>query len=834
MAAMVKTARVTTRKAAPSAQATAKPQPSGAIANGPQPAGKSARKRSKTGLSECSQAASEWQKAIKSGQKAPSAVYLKLAQCRAATRVSKAASLKARSGKITDHAAAGVAARQEKRVANNLATDSARKARLKDLLQKRNARPISDHDKAHAAATAAKVTGQSNTGPSGSLSRLRASKQPTAKPAPKAKPDKQALKKLKERNKPVEPLKPATTAPADKAAALVARVRGSAMYNTNRIKARENRDVAAASVTYKQAFGQLPAPHSSVKATKPAPEPATSPIKRRLKDRKRFVGPKAPKPAPAPAQPAKPGYSETKKSIARIRLKEKARAEQTSGVQTLKTGDIKADPSRFQYKLNTAGPVGVTDQFKGTENWNKELAGVIQVWKDPSNSQTYVVNGHHRFELAQRLGVQKLNVQYIKAKTDVEARMKGALTNIAEGRGTSVDAAKFFRDQPHVKDWNAELKGRGISLKEKTAAEGLALKDLAPPIWRDVVNEVTPVSRGVAIGKAGLRHEDQVGLYRKAQTGNWSAGKTSEFATEVKNSSLVKVKTGGLFGDDEELNVYEHRAALADRFKTRESTVHKLFSKVARGRNANQIESVGNNKIDVQASAERATQADNALMVFERERKYSGVVSKILNHHAERIAKGEKLDKVYPQFEKQMAQALRMTNQGKFERRDQRLKAAKEAANKPKPIVRRLKDRKRSVATKAPAPAKFSRNGELAPGRGTDFRKSRAAYLIEDRKNSQNARKAFAEATREKELPWMVDGVEITGDPNHRPQISMPVARFTSQRNQKADELRQKRFERLGKGYELKKQAPKGSKKKRSATTGQTSTAARLRAKRTA
>lgn len=376
-----------------------------------------------------------------------------------------------------------------------------------------------------------------------------------------------------------------------------------------------------------------------------------------------------------PVAEQRPGMASTRETITKVKAKERTRAENQSGVQTLKTGQLTADPDQFQYKMNTAGPVGVTNQFKETKVWNKELAGVIQVWKSPSNSKTFVVNGHHRYELAQRLGVSKLNVQYIQAQSPAEARMKGALTNIAEGRGTSVDAAKFFRDQPNVKDWSNELKSKGINLSERTASEGLALKDVHPKIWRDVVNEMTPLSRAVSIGKSGLQQEDQLNLYNRSTAGNWTSGKTSEFATELKNSARTKVKSGGLFGDDEEVSVFEHRAALSDRLKGRLSSDKNLFSKVARGRNASRIESVGANRIDKESSASRATEADNALMTFDRERKYSGRVNNELNNFGKRVAGGEKVDKVYNEFEKRMTQTLRLINQGKFERRAARLKA---------------------------------------------------------------------------------------------------------------------------------------------------------------
>lgn len=358
---------------------------------------------------------------------------------------------------------------------------------------------------------------------------------------------------------------------------------------------------------------------------------------------------------PRGLMPPERSLSQSKTMVSRVKAKQLAKTQANSGVTTLKTGNIKVDPERFQYKLNT-GSSGVTDQFQDTRVWNKELAGVVQVWKDPANNQTYVVNGHHRFELAQRLGVNKLNVQYIQAKDAAEARQKGALTNIAEGRGTSIDAAKFLRDSK-INNPEQVFQSRGISLSEKTASEGLALRNLAKPIWSKVINEQTPVSRAVAIGKSGLREEDQIGLFNKAEKGQWTASKTLEFGKELKRAPLVKTSSGNLFGDDEFINTAEQRASLAERFRTRMKTDLNLFGKVARSRNAGRLEQVGQNKIDVQSSQVQAKQADQALQMFDIERNY-GLVSRTLDKYATRIAGGTKLDKVYPDFERQVSKQL--------------------------------------------------------------------------------------------------------------------------------------------------------------------------------
>jgi hypothetical protein len=90
---------------------------------------------------------------------------------------------------------------------------------------------------------------------------------------------------------------------------------------------------------------------------------------------------------------------------------------------------------------------GVKEETRIEGPWNEDFAGQLQVWLNPEDGQTYVVNGHHRLEAAKRLGASRVAVRFIKsAQNPIEARTVGALTNIAEGRGTPLDVAKLFRD----------------------------------------------------------------------------------------------------------------------------------------------------------------------------------------------------------------------------------------------------------------------------------------------------------------------------------------------------------------------------------------------------
>ena len=152
-------------------------------------------------------------------------------------------------------------------------------------------------------------------------------------------------------------------------------------------------------------------------------------------------------------------------------------------VRSVPTQDLTLDPRRFQYKLNTS-PEGVTDLLKG-KRWNDDLAGVISVWHDPADGKTYVVNGHHRAILAKETGTPEVAVRYLKAPDAASARAIGALQNIAEGRGTPVDAAKFFRDSGLTPK---DLEAKGISMGEATAANGVALSRLSPQLFDDAVS----------------------------------------------------------------------------------------------------------------------------------------------------------------------------------------------------------------------------------------------------------------------------------------------------------------------------------------------------------
>lgn len=338
-----------------------------------------------------------------------------------------------------------------------------------------------------------------------------------------------------------------------------------------------------------------------------------------------------------------------------------------SGIAEVEVDKLKVDPKRFQYKIlgaqNSTGTVG---SLSGVKKWDPNLAGIIQIWQDPKDRQVYVINGHNRTERAKSLGVKTMTAKFIKADSAQEARAVGALTNIAEGRGNSLDAAKFFRDSGLSKQ---DLENKGIPMREKIATDGLALSSLSEPLFNRVVQGTLPEQRAVTIGQSLKDHKQQQELIdlieKEEKRGRKINNDTiAELTDMVVGAPKITESQGGLFDllgfSPETRSLAVEKAQLQASIKRQLSREKKLFGVVGKSKAAQDLAKAGN-QINVEESAQISDTAAKALDSFDKEKNLSGEVSRSINEAAERIANGENAKKVEKETYERVLASLQKT-----------------------------------------------------------------------------------------------------------------------------------------------------------------------------
>jgi hypothetical protein len=297
-------------------------------------------------------------------------------------------------------------------------------------------------------------------------------------------------------------------------------------------------------------------------------------------------------------------------------------------------------PEKFQWRRNL-GQGGVDSSLKHIKVWNPDLAGVVAAWKDPADGKTYIINGHHRYERAAALGVKNLDIKYINAPDAKNAKMIGALINIAEGHGEPVDAAIALRESGKTgKQLEEEY---GISLKRSLAQKGFALSKLDRGIITAIQNGEIPEEWGVIIGNS-IESEDTQWLTVKSLLREKTKGRriTDRFVEEYTNEingipKIVHVQKI-LFGDEvTETPIIVERTELREYAAKQIAEDKSLFGLVSKSSKAQRLTEEGST-VDVDRSKKIAEDAKTASEALARFASIKGIINDLLNKYAEELA----------------------------------------------------------------------------------------------------------------------------------------------------------------------------------------------------
>lgn len=308
-------------------------------------------------------------------------------------------------------------------------------------------------------------------------------------------------------------------------------------------------------------------------------------------------------------------------------------------VYTVDPKSLKTDPKRFQYKVSGIKADGVSDELRGVKSWNPALGGTLLVWRDPADGQDYVVNGHHRHELAARTGAESINVRYLEADSPKVARAAGALANIAEGRGTALDAAKFMRDTGSTPE---DLQQYGISLSGRVASDAVHLRDLSDKAFQQLTNGVISEDQAAAVAKHLKDHALQDLLFKRLQQREndgkeWGRREIGTAARKLAQAGKVTEKTENLFGAfEDEKSTFDQEVELESHIGRVLGQRASDYAALSSQKRANRVAGAGN-VLAVDENQRRKQQAESAVEDFDRESGLKSPISQIIQDHAAQL-----------------------------------------------------------------------------------------------------------------------------------------------------------------------------------------------------
>jgi len=328
----------------------------------------------------------------------------------------------------------------------------------------------------------------------------------------------------------------------------------------------------------------------------------------------------APNIAPEPNAPVKPAV-------------EAQAADNLDGVlYTLDPEQIEVDAKTFQFKAG-GDEFGVTERLQGVTVWDKYKAGMVTVY-EYADGRLAIADGHQRLGLAKRIRSQDpsqevkiigYKLREVDGVSPEEARVIAAMKNIAEGTGTSIDAAKVLRVEPGRL---SELPPRSELVRQ--ARDMMALSDQA---FGAIINEVIPANYGAIVGRLiddPNLQDAAIQVLAKSEPSN--AFQAESIVRQVREAGAEEVEQISLFG--EELvteSYYVERAKVLDRAYKELRRDKAAFETLVR--NSERLEAEGN--VLVKEANERKANTDGqtiALLQTLANRK--GPLSDALNQAA--------------------------------------------------------------------------------------------------------------------------------------------------------------------------------------------------------
>lgn len=266
-------------------------------------------------------------------------------------------------------------------------------------------------------------------------------------------------------------------------------------------------------------------------------------------------------------------------------------------IERVSVSDLNVDAGAYQFRT-AVNSAGTDKRLSSISRWDDLRAGVMVV-HERKDGKRFVADGHHRIELAKKLGVKGINAFILKESEghSVEsAKALAALVNLSNNNGTGIDAAKLFRSK--LRDMNPEQLVSDLNLPKNSAVKtGVSLAKLSDDVFGAVLNGLVEERDGAVIGDTFADPaEQQSALSKFMAVKPANAEESQVLAQQIKIAGFMKSNNKGntdMFGNELETDtVLGERTRLIVALGRAYKKDKSLFETL--GINASKIEQAGN------------------------------------------------------------------------------------------------------------------------------------------------------------------------------------------------------------------------------------------------
>jgi hypothetical protein len=304
---------------------------------------------------------------------------------------------------------------------------------------------------------------------------------------------------------------------------------------------------------------------------------------------------------------------------------------------------VKVDPKAYQFRTEVDAS-GVGTPMDRVSQWDELLAGDM-ILHQRRDGSTYIADGHHRKQLADRLEAGghppiMFNAFVLREEdgyTVDHVRAVAAVKNIEAGSATAIDAAKVLRVDPAMLD--------KLTLRSSQARDARGLMQLSDDGFDMVTNGLIREDQAAAVPSVSRDPAMQNALLRVlVQMKPRSMAEARQILADAHRAGLAKAERDGggqasLFGDDflPEETLFKERAEVMSKALAQLKADKKVFATLVRERD--RIQEAGNALTD-ETNTARLSADELALGLVERLVNRAGPLDDALNAAARAVRTG--------------------------------------------------------------------------------------------------------------------------------------------------------------------------------------------------